>query len=250
MGLYDTASLSNHEYLYKAMAFAEAHWIRGTRCTFTPCLSYTRDVESDYYPRMGDPVELNIALEDYDKASQDKGNWRAEKDDIPIQAYISNINYPILRAERRRLVREEGLTIKEALESCFKYDVMDREAPWFVPVLPYSMVEIPYFVHGRGVRKFRVTEVKADTLHEYMWYCKLATHRDQVDLQPITPDEVDNHTDYRMDRIIEGNSFLKRPSGGNGVDPSYSDSSAWVRGGNPVDVDQLDNRRDHSDFPR
>ena len=242
MSLYEPANLSHAEELYKVMAFTEAHWLKGTRCTFTPCLSYSRDVESDFHPRMGEPVEINVAFEDLERATLDHENWRAEKDDIPIQAYISNVNYPVLLKERKRH-QAEGKTFKEALEACFRYDVLDRDAPWFVPVLPYSMVELPYQVHRLGTQKFRVTEVKADTFHELMWSCKLATHRDQVDLQPLTPDVVDNHTDYDPDRVIEGNSFLRRPSGGNGVDPLYSDREAWSRRLVEVDVDGLDNRR-------
>lgn len=248
MSLYELSNLSNHEELYHIMRFSEAHWLKGTRCIYTPCLHYERDVESDFYPIMGDPVELNIVFEEMERATQDKLNWRAEKDDIPLQAYISNIHYPKLLAERKRLRKVEGLSFKEALDRCFRYDVLDRDAPWYVPILPYSMIEVPYSVHSKGIQKFRITEVKADTLHEFMWYVKLATHRDQIDLQPITPDVEDTHTDYRRDEVIEGNSFLKRDSGGYGVDPLYTDEKAWSRKELVVDVSELDNHRDGDYF--
>ena len=244
MSVYELSHMSNHESLYKILAYTESHWLKGTRCTFTPCLNYERDVEGDFYPQMGKPVTINIAIEDFEKVSLDKENWRAEKDDTPLQAYISNINYPLLLEERKKYTKQ-GMSFKEAMDKCFKYEVLDRDADWYIPVLPYSMIELPYLVHSLGTQKFRITEVKADTFHEFMWYCKLATHRDQVDLQPITPDEIDNHTDYRHEEIREGNSFLKRSSGGYGVDPLYQDEKSWKRESpKKVVVDELDNRRD------
>lgn len=250
MSVYEPSNMSGHESLYKIFEYSEANWLKGTRCIYTPCLNYTRDVEGDFYPEMGKPVQINVALEEFKQATLDKGNWRVEKDDTPYQAYVSNINYPVLLAERKRYQRQ-GMTFKEAMDRCFEYDVLDRDAEWFVPVLPYSMIEIPYMVHQRGSQKFRITEVKADTLHEFMWYVKLATHRDQVDLQPETPDTTDNHTDYRPEEIVEGNSFLKRSSGGYGVDPLYTDERAWKRERpKRVDVAELDNRRDELDRDR
>ena len=244
MSVYELSHMSNHESLYKILAYTESHWLKGTRCTFTPCLNYERDVEGDFYPQMGEPVTINIAIEDFEKVSLDHENWRAEKDDIPLQAYISNINYPLLLAQRKRYTKE-GMSFKEAMDKCFNYEVLDRDADWYIPVLPYSMIELPYLVHSLGTQKFRITEVKADTFHEFMWYCKLATHRDQVDLQPITPDVIDNHTDYRREQVIEGNSFLSRPSGGNGVDPLYHDEDAWERTSpGKVVVPNLDNYHD------
>ena len=120
MSVYELSHMSNHESLYKILAYTESHWLKGTRCTFTPCLNYERDVEGDFYPQMGEPVTINIAIEDFEKVSLDHENWRAEKEDIPLQAYISNINYPLLLAQRKKYIKQ-GMSFKEAMDKCFKY---------------------------------------------------------------------------------------------------------------------------------
>ena len=220
MSLYEPNNLSRHEDLYKAMSFTESHWLRGLRCMYYPCIEHTRDVESDFYATLGDPIEINITLEDFNKATQDKLNWRAEKDDIPYLAYISNINYPKMLKARKKLTSEE-LTYKQAMDKIFQSCFNDHDPELYISVTKYAIVELPYWVNSYGTQKFRVTEVQADTIHNFMWYCKLATHRDQVDLLPDTP-EVDDHTTQNKDAQIVGNSFLKVNSSKHGVDDYFA----------------------------
>ena len=219
MSLYEPNNLSYHEDLYKAMSFTESHWLKGLRCIYYPCIESHRDVESDFHAKLGDPIEINITLEDFNKATQDKLNWRAEKDDIPYLAYISNINYPRMLSARKNLTHR-GMSYKQAMDKLFQSCFNDHDYELYISVTKHAIVELPYWVNSYGTQKFRVTEVQADTIHNFMWYCKLATHRDHIDLLPETP-EVDKHTTEDKEKWVVGNSYLKVDSTTHGDDSFY-----------------------------
>lgn len=159
-------SPTNTELQFHSMMFAEALHLQGDQC-----MLYQLEGKSDYVvekdyandpkPKYIDPVIIDVLLDTNPQAKLRKMNWLAESDDLPILAYVSNHAY------RKPNDYEE------------------------IVVTQYCIIELPYSLRDLGTQKFIVTDVRSEGLHPLYWTCKLAPVRDQVDLDPSTP-EVDS----------------------------------------------------------
>lgn len=212
MGFYDSSFISDHEHLYEMACMSEANWLLGSECQFSSCRQYVRDIESDYIPEVDDPVTINIVLDEYPKRTLEKMNWLAEGEDLPYLAYISNIIFPKF-VEFRRECSRLGIPPKKAFDQAFSNAKELLTLPdFYIRVSKFSLVELPYVIEVAGTQKFRVMDLQGDQLNPFIWICKLAPHRDQVDLIPNNGDFVDDHTSYNPDHEIVGHSFLKLPN--------------------------------------
>lgn len=208
MGFYNVQDMVTHEHLYEKANLSEANWLMGVQCKFYPCLSYERDINSDPNPVMGDPIDINIVFDDNPKSTLEKRNWLAEGDELPYLAYISNIDYPKFR-EFKKSCRDAGLDLKQEFDKLFTSTGEPSESNNFwIKVSKYAMVELPYKMEVNGTQFLRITDLQGDSVNPFIWLCKMAPHRDQVDLNPDTP-EVDDKLSADQDQAITGNIFLK-----------------------------------------
>ena len=188
MGFYNILDINNSEHMYHMANMSEAHWLMGVTCTFIPCLSYTRDANSDPYPVLGNPVDINIVFDDNPKATLKKHNWLAEDEDIPYLANISSIVYdryrewkkPLTPAERKQKLRNGVYNQDGSIKSEFE--------DFVIKVSEYAIIEMPYRLNAEGVQKFSITDVKGDSINPFMWMCKLAPYHEPIDLMPESTD--------------------------------------------------------------
>lgn len=207
MGLYHVQNTDTHEHLYEKANLAEANWLMGTECLFTPCLSYTRDIGSDPHPVMGEPISINIVFDDNPKSTLEKRNWLAEGEELPYLAYISSINYPKFKKFKSD-AKESGQNLKQLFDRSFNPDGTPKDnVDFMISVSKFAMVELPYKMEVAGTQKFRVTDVQGDSVNPFIWLCKLAPHRDQIDVNPDTP-EIDDKLSNDKDQAITGNIYL------------------------------------------
>lgn len=209
MGFYSVSQNNDWEHLYRSACLSEGNWLRGDECIFYPCKSYKRDLGSDYHATLGDPITINVTLEDYSERELEKMNWIVEDDNLPYKAHISNIIWPEFIKFRRKCI-DKGMSFKEALANCFdSHHILKNDQPWFIRVSKYSILEFPYRMEEAGSQKFRITKVTGDQTNPFIWLCTVVPHRDQYDLQPNTPDIADTNTSYNPEHEVEGYSYLK-----------------------------------------
>ena len=209
MGFYDVNHKHNVDHLYKSACYSEANWLKGNECKFYPCINYDRDLESDYHAKLGDPVIVNVVLEDYTKAELEKLNWIAESDELPFHAYISNIIWPEFIKARKEFMSEGG-SFKDYFNSCFNENgELVTDQPWYVRVSKFAILEFPYVMEVAGTQKFRVLKVLGDQTNPFIWDCQIAPHREHVDYIPETP-WIDDVTNYRKDAKTVGKAYTKQ----------------------------------------
>ena len=235
MGFYNVAQAHDIDHLYKSACFSEANWLRGTECLFYPCKDYERDLESDFHSQLGDPVTVNVVLEDYTKAELEKLNWIAESDELPFHAYVSNIIWPEFVKARRAYTSETG-TFKDFFTSCFndKSELITNQ-PWYVRVSKFAILEFPYVMEVAGTQKFRVLKVLGDQTNPFIWDCQIAPHRDQVDLIPDTPDRADPVTNYNKNAQVVGYAFTKQKNRNEKPEEKYPPDVFMPEGGDKPD---------------
>lgn len=262
MGFYDITDTRNHngEHLYLAARYSEANWLKGNLVKFYPNIEYHRDIESDYHAKLGEPVEINIVLEEYPQSELEKKNQIFETDDLPYQARISNIIWPRFLAYRREC-QKRGMDPKAVFNSAYTdHGIVVVDADFYVRVSKFSIVEFPYTMEEYGTQRFRVTKVLGDQSDPFIWLCHLAPHRDQFDLLPNT-EYVDNMTNYDPSRYQVGHTFLsipnkwerdedkipKHPRDINDSPIELSDIPPWYFGQEPKPPDDLEYPEEDTD---
>lgn len=210
MSFYEIAQKHNVDHLYKSACFSEANWLRGTECLFYPCIEYKRDIESDFHAKLGDPVVINVALEEYSEAELEKMNYIAESDNLPFQAFISNIIWTEFIKARREYINQ-GNSFKDFFRSCFnEKSELITDQPWYVRVSKFAILEFPYIMEKAGTQKFRLMKIMGDQTNPFIWKCQIVPHRDQVDLIPSTTNIADPVTTYDKTAPIVGKAFTKQ----------------------------------------
>ena len=208
MGFYNIQEKHTHEYLYRSANMAESHWLLGTEVTFYPCVKYTRDIANDPHPVFGHPVKINIIFDDNPKAKLRKLNWLAEDEALPYLVSISNIVYPKY-IEFKKRSRAEGKKIKNYLDEAFNEDGTPSSSnTFFIPVTQFSKIIVPYNMEVKGEQKFIITEITGDSISPFIWTCKLAPYREQVDMKPETF-RIEQKLTMSPKKAVSGQAFLK-----------------------------------------
>lgn len=209
MGFYHIQEVHTHEYLYRSANMSEAHWLLGTSVKFYPCVSYTRDIANDPHPTWGHPEDINIVFDDNPKAKLRKLNWLAEDENLPYLVYISNIVYPRFKEFKKKHRLEGTKKIKQYFDEAFNEDgTPSNSNSFFIPVKQFSKVVVPYNMEVKGEQKFIVTEIIGDSVNPFIWNCKLAPYREQVDMKPETI-RIDQKLSTDIKHSISGHAFLK-----------------------------------------
>jgi hypothetical protein len=208
MSVYHVQETPEHEHLYASANMSEANWLMGVACKFTPCTDYFRDINSDPHPTYDETTyDINIHFDDNPKALLRSLNWLSEGEELPYVAYISNIIYPKFR-EFKKSCKEQGLNVKEAFDKSFNDDGTPSDTNNFYMIVSrYSLLELPYKMDVVGTQKFWVTDIQGDSVNPFIWICKLAPYREQVDVDPTT-EKVDSKRSDDFGKSVTGNIYL------------------------------------------
>lgn len=204
MGFYHVQETRKYEYLYRCANLAEANWLMGSEVGFQSCNNYVRDIASDVHPTWDPKVNINIIFDDNPKSTLRKIGWLAEDEQLPYLVYISNIIYPKFDSFKRS--RPKDISTKDHFATVYNPDGSPSSSNTFhLNVTRFSKVTVPYTLVVDGDQDFIITDLQGDSINPFIWMCKLAPYRDQVDLNKETP-KVENKLE---DNAVTGNSFLK-----------------------------------------
>lgn len=209
MSVYHVQETPTHEHLYEKANYSEANWLMGLECKFYGAINQKRDINSDPRLEYLDPVTINIYFDDNPKSKLRQRNWMAESDDLPYVAYISNIIYPKFR-EFKKHCKDLNLNLKEAFDNSFNPDgTPTDDNEFYINIRRYSIIELPYKMEVTGTQKLIITEIQGDSINPFIWSCKLAPYRDQVDLDPSTPEIDSKIPTEKPNEEVTGNVYLK-----------------------------------------
>lgn len=208
MSLYHIQETSDHEYLYHCANLSESNWLLGTEVKFYTCIKYTRDVASDPHPEWSQGATINMLFDDNPKATLRKLNWMAEDENLPYLVYISNIVWPSFKKFKNKY-DNNWKSIKSHFDSAFNKDKTPSVFnDFWIDVTRYSKVVVPYSMQVEGTQKFIVTDLQGDSINPFIWLCKLAPYREQVDINPATQ-QIDRKLTNDEDAAISGHTFLR-----------------------------------------